>query len=313
MVEPNPGYWGTRPALKSITFYVIDNDEATIAKFRNGLVDVTEVPVSATDAVRNDAKLSPQLVKTPLLEVFWLDFNTQKPPFNNPKVRQAFAMAIDRGAYASDALKGRAVPASAPIPKPLRGAQTDLSGPQAFDAAKAKAILDASGAPPDQLANIRLVVRNTPTDRRLADFIAAQIKQNLGLNLVIDATDIRAIGRKIDTGDFHISGPTGWTADYPDEQDILDLWRRTDGNNHARYDNQRYDDLIRQADAQRDQAKRDQLYLQAQRMLVQDAPSAFLDQTVGWWLVRPQVRGAFATPLDDWPGDLFTQRIYIAA
>jgi oligopeptide transport system substrate-binding protein len=94
---------------------------------------------------------------------------------------------------------------------------------------------------------------------------------------------------------------------------MLDIWRRTDGNNHARYDNQRYDDLIRQADAQRDQAKRDQLYLQAQRMLVQDAPSAFLNQTVGWWLVRPQVRGAFATPLDDWPGDLFTQRIYIAA
>jgi ABC-type oligopeptide transport system substrate-binding subunit len=58
--------------------------------------------------------------------------------------------------------------------------------------------------------------------------------------------------------------------------------------------------------------RRDAEYVQAQRMLVTDAPVAFLAQSVSWYLVQPYVRGITTTSVDDWPGEMFPDAIYIA-
>ena len=109
-----------------------------------------------------------------------------------------------------------------------------------------------------------------------------------------------------------MAGPLGWTADYPDPADWYQVFLTSSSNNASLYQNQQYDNFVGVAGADPEATRRDQEYQQAQRMLVGDAPVAFLAQTVSWNLVRSYVRGVTTTSLDEWPGALFPTQIYIA-
>ncbi|HLQ60960.1 MAG TPA: hypothetical protein VK131_03765, partial [Candidatus Acidoferrales bacterium] len=98
---------------------------------------------------------------------------------------------------------------------------------------------------------------------------------------------------------------------YPDQQDWFDIFRTGDGNNFDKWSNKQYDDLVKQADSTTDQKKRDDLYLQAHKILVTDAPVAFMYQRLTFGLRKPYVAGIVSTSLDDWPGDLYVSKIYI--
>ena len=115
-----------------------------------------------------------------------------------------------------------------------------------------------------------------------------------------------------ETGDFQLQAPAGWLADYADEQDFLDPFRTLDFSQWSRYSNTGFDHLVQQADGEADPTRRLQLYAQAQQLLAQDAPVAFLFQPEAWNLKQLQVEGVTYTPLDDWPGDLFAADIWIA-
>jgi oligopeptide transport system substrate-binding protein len=104
----------------------------------------------------------------------------------------------------------------------------------------------------------------------------------------------------------------GWSADYPDPADWFDYFVTTSSNNVAFYQNQQYDNFVRVARTDVQPDRRDQEYQQAQQMLVDDAPVAFLAQSVSWYLVRPYVRGIVASPVDEWPGALDPAGISIA-
>jgi oligopeptide transport system substrate-binding protein len=104
----------------------------------------------------------------------------------------------------------------------------------------------------------------------------------------------------------------GWTADYPDQADWYDTFLTTSSNNIAFWQNQQYDNFVRVARTDTQPSRRDQEYLQAQTMLVEDAPVAFLAQTVSWNLVEPYVRGVVTSAVDEWPGALAPGQLSIA-
>jgi len=167
------------------------------------------------------------------------------------------------------------------------------------------------GALPDQLA--RLMMRKYGVDESTAKFVQGQLKANLGVDVTLDAVDANTLSSRLSTGDFQIAGPLGWMADYPDPSDWFGIFLTTSSNNFAFYQNKQYDNFVRVAGSDDKPDRRDQEYLQAQKMLVNDVPVAFLAQSVNWHLARPYVRGVTATPVDEWPGALFPAQIYIAA
>jgi oligopeptide transport system substrate-binding protein len=109
-----------------------------------------------------------------------------------------------------------------------------------------------------------------------------------------------------------MAGPQGWTADYPDQADWYDIFLTSSSNNVAFWQNQQYDNFVRVARTDMNASRRDQEYLQAQTMLVDDAPVAFLAQTVSWNLVQPYVRGIVTSPVEEWPGSLAPGQLSIA-
>ena len=302
-LAPNSSYWGGRPTLSSLTF-TFGSDAAAVAKYKAGELDLV---VSPPDPVSAD------VVRVPELTTFWFDFNTARTPFQDTRVRLAFAMAIDREAIVNDQFKGRAAAATTLIPRGMDGYRPEDGRPQETNPTAAKQLLDAVGVPADQLSALPLIVRDRPLDRALAEAVAAQWTKALGVSVAIQPLNAVDYSQRLRSGDFALAGPTGWTADYPDQRDFFDLFRSNDGNNGARWRNSRYDALVRVADMEPDAAKREALYNQALQLLVSDAPVAFLVQRWQWSLEKPYISGAPVNSADEWPGATYSNLLYVTA
>ena len=311
-VVPNPNYWGPKPTLKTISFQVVNDGAAALRKYRSGELDEISVQPAQAAAVAGDASLKPNLVKTPDLTVFWIVFRVNTSPMNNPKLRLAIAQAIDRDAFVAKIFEGQGLPASTFIPKGMNGYSPNLTA-QKFDLAQARASLAASGMSASQLSSLKFSYdQSSDFGKATANFVHDELKTNLGIDITLQGLDANTLGANLGVGDFQITGPRGWTADYPDPADWYDIFRTTNSNNLSFYQNQQYDNFVRVARTDVQPGRRDQEYQQAQQMLVGDAPVAFLAQTVNWHLLRKYVRGITASPVDEWPGALNPTEISIA-
>jgi oligopeptide transport system substrate-binding protein len=310
VLTANGHYWAGRPHLDEIVLVPRGDATADLARYRAGSEEITTVATATEPDVGKDGTLAQQLVQVPKLGEVFAQFNIHAAPFDNARVRLAFAQAIDRGQLVAQ-LAEPALGSVGPVPKGLRDYRPDLAA-QRFDAATAKGTLDSSGVAPAALQGVKLLTRDLPADRALAGFIAGQLKQNLGVDVQVDVHPSPDVTATLQDGKFQFQAPAGWLADYPDEQDFLDLYRTEVFDQWSRYSNPAYDHLLATADSSPDPARRLQLYGQAQQLLAGEAPVAFLYQPLGWNLRQPYVQGATYTALDDWPGDLYAADISIA-
>jgi oligopeptide transport system substrate-binding protein len=309
---PNPHYWGAKPTLTAINFKVVNDGAIALTKYRSGQLDEASVQPAQAPRVAGDSSLKLDLVKTPDLTVFWITFRMNASPTSNAKLRLAIAQAIDRNAFIAQIFQGQGLPADSFIPKGMHGYSPSLSA-QNFDVAQARASLAASGFSAAQLASLTFSYDQTSDfGKATANFVHDQLKSNLGLNITLQGLDAGTYASNLDTGDFQIAGPMGWSADYPDPADWYDFFLTTSSNNVALYQNQQYDNFVRVARTDTQPDRRDQEYQQAQQMLVDDAPVAFLAQSVSWHLVRTYVRGVTSSPVEEWPGALNPNLISIA-
>ena len=313
-VVPNTHYWGVKPKLTTLRFQVVNDGAVALTKYRNGELDVIDVQPAQATNVAADPQLKQQLVKTPALSVFWIVFRVNQAPLTNPKVRQAIAAAIDRDAYVAQVFQGQGIPATTFIPKGMHAYAPELGSPQKYDVVQARALLAASGVTAKQLSGVRFSYdQSSDFSKATAKFVADQLKTNLGVDVTLEPLDVNTLSGRLDVGGFQIAGPLGWTADFADPSDWFGLFLTTSGNNFALYQNPAYDNFVRAAATDTQADRRDQEYKQAQKLLVNDVPVAFLAQPVSWYLARPYVLGATTSPLDEWPGALYPAQIYIGA
>jgi oligopeptide transport system substrate-binding protein len=309
-VVRNPYYWGPKPTLSSITFVIVNDGAVALSRYRQGELDEISVQPSQAQTVTSDATLKKHLVKTPDLTVYWLVFRVNSPPLDNARVRQALAQAIDRDAFVAQVFQGQAMPASTFIPKGMRGYVSTLST-QRFEVAQARASLAASGLSAKQLSLTYTYDQSSDFAKATAQFVRDQLRANLGVEINLQPLDANTLSSRLGSGQFQIAGPRGWSADYPDQADWYDIFLTTSSYNVGFYQNQQYDNFVRVAKTDTDPARRDQEYMQAQQMLTNDVPVAFLAQSVSWNLVQPYVRGTATSPWAEWPGALAPNQISV--
>ncbi len=310
---PNPGYWGGAPKLQQIIYYFIADGNIAFAKYETGAIDMIGVPPADVPVVRGDAVLSKQAHLFPRLTTFWMSFNTKKAPFDNAKVRMAFAKAIDRDKLTKDVLHDTDKPIQSFIPKGMAGYDTSDNA-QSFDPAAAKKLLSDAAVSASTLNTFKLLTRNTTGSKSINQFIVDQWNTNLGLSIQLEVIDGPTVTRRIRKGDFDIYGPDGWGVTYPDQQDWFDVF--TSGSCH--YLNfgcptlAGYDDLVKRANAELNQRQRNKDYLAAQKMLIDQAAVAFMYQEYEFVLIAPYVQ-VTPNPFDDQnlPGNLNFQAAYI--
>ncbi len=307
-LAPNPNYWAGRTTLSKLVLeYGADTATAT-SRYRAQEIDIAGNLTGPIDrSVRSD------VVRMPELTVFWMDFNVERPPFIDARVRTAFAEAVDRDAIASEGLGGGAIPATTLIPNGMGGFHPEYGKPQEGNPAAARQLLDSAQVPHDQLEAIPMIVRDRPFDRAVAGLVAAQVQRNLGVTINVQPLSVADYTKRLRAGDFELAGPTGWTADYPEPGDFFAIFESDNGNNGSRYRSPRYDALVRLAGTELNGDRRDQLYGQAAQLLEQDSPVIFLVQRQRVSLVRPYVKGARRLPVDPWPGASSSGSIWIAS
>ena len=305
----NPNYQGPLGPvkLKGIEMSMINESAVSFQAYKNGELDIGGVAAEDLAAVKSDPVLSKEYNLSAGSCTFYLGFNTAKPPFDNIKVRQAFAQAFDRDAWVRDVFQGLALPTQTFIPPGFPGYEKSDQWAFNADAAK-KSLADAGFADVSKLPPIKLTFSSSARNKVRFEWVANQLKQNLGIEAQLDPVDPTAYSALVkDTATTPQLFYLGWCADYPDPQDWLTLVFKTGGSSSSRvsWSNKQFDDLVSKADIEPDAAKRADLYSQAQKILITEAPVAFTSNDVIPYLIKPYVKGISKdtiTPLDYIPG-----------
>jgi oligopeptide transport system substrate-binding protein len=245
------------------------------------------------------------------------EYNGQPSPFTDAKVREAFFYAFDAVSWARDVDANLSVPTWTWIPPGYPGYDPDGATPL-YDVEKAKAALAAStfGGPEKLNAlGLKLTYGDSPRNKVRSEWLVNNYKVNLGVDIAldpVDATTFTALTK--DPKTFPLLARQGWCADYPDPQNWLSVYWKSETTFAQRmgYVNTDFDALVAEADVTVDPVKRADLYMQAQKLLLSDFPSAFGYNNLNHYLVKPWVKGLLATPQDsDWPGSVVPTSITI--
>jgi len=319
---PNPQYvangtWPV-PMLQRVTFLMVTSGEADYAAYVNGERDWTLVPDSVVPVVRQDSELNAQARQYNELTSFWVHLNNAKQPLNDVRIRRALAKAVDRTALIRDIANGVGLPLTSIVPPGMPGAQEGLGKELDFDAAGAQALLAEAGFPGGNgFPTLTYSFSTTSANQRRAEFLQAQWKQNLNINVQLNSMESKAYQAAFKDKNYELAFG-GWGADYPDPQDWFNtLFGCKGGNNKYNYCNPTFDGLVAQADSGADLSERVGLYNQAQTILIQDAPVAPLFVRGRMVVIKPYVQMTDGSPLtitgqDDYPGDYFLDMVQIA-
>jgi oligopeptide transport system substrate-binding protein len=312
---PNPYWAGEKPKLQRIEIHFIADDFAAYQAYQADEIDVVTVPPAAIKEVSQQGHAyNDQLTVEANLATFALFMNNKVAPFDNELVRKAFGTAIDRQAYVDGLLQGGGAPATSWIPPGMPGYNEKLGSQYKFDSAKAKDLLKQAGyANGEGLPKVTFIAVNSDTNRLVGQFIQAQLKQNLGVDVEFNYVEGREYGR-VFTQNLHQVTIQRWSADWPYPDNWLpDLFTSGALNNHAQYSNAKFDDLIKKAAAETDNAKRLSLYNEAQTLMIDEAGIVPLYNPVTHVLIKPWVQNLTITGLDGYiKGDLYFDKAFIA-
>jgi ABC-type oligopeptide transport system substrate-binding subunit len=169
----------------------------------------------------------------------------------------------------------------------------------------------------DDINKLTLLTRNTTGNKTINSFIVAQWNTNLGTNIQVNVVDSKTVTAQIRKHQFDIYGPSGWGADYPDQQDWFDIWQSGSCGslNFGCPVLPGYDAAVAKADAEQDPTVRAADYLALQHQLVDTAAGGFLYQQYEYDLVAPYVGNLTINAFDDeyLPGDQNYASAYILA
>ena len=287
-VDKNPRYWdAAQVRLNRIRFFPTESADVEEHNFRAGQVHVTyDVPPSKVTTYR--AQQPSPLRNDPLLSLYYLNFNLQKPPLDNPLVRRALALAIDREALSRSVLDNVWPAARTFVPPDCGGYQSPIQVPES--AATARDLLKAAGFPEGRgLPVFSLQVLNDIHQPKMAEAIQAMWARELGVKVTIE-TNEQKIWLQNQQSMTHQIAFLGWTADFPDPITFLSLGQTGNGNNWSGWANPAYDRLLDQAANTADAAERYRFLQAAEEMLLTEAPVSPLVIRTRTYLIHPAVR-----------------------
>jgi ABC-type oligopeptide transport system substrate-binding subunit/tRNA A-37 threonylcarbamoyl transferase component Bud32 len=290
LFDRNPFYRGlVRGNVGRVEAPVIHDYEA-LKSFDEGSLDGVSLIKADPNTIRRvKATYRREFSITPSLSTFYVAFCTDRPPFDSPVVRKAFAQAIDRLAFVREAGSVYLAARGGFLPPGMPGHSASVG--LAHDPVNARRLLAQAGfAAGAGFPEVELVYTGDPRSSASASFLERAWKETLGVVVRPRGVEWSEFIRRRDEEppDLSISG---WSADYPDPDNMLRvLFHSTQGLNSIRWNEAAFDSRIDEAARITDRKKRIELYQQADRILVADEAAVLpLGYAQGRQLVRPYV------------------------
>jgi len=288
-VARNASYWNAAAVtLRQIVFFPTESPEVEERDFRAGQLHVTyALPVAKIASYRRDDPGSLRI--DPFLQTFFLRFNVGRPPFDDPRVRRALSLAIDRDAIALRVLSGAYPPAHSFTP-PDCGGYT-AAARVGLDAALARTLLAQAGHPGGRgVPPFEVQARNDEVQPPVMEAIQAMWEKELGIHATLAPMEQKTWLQNQQTLNYTVS-TAAWAGDFLDPVTFLDLFVTGGGNNWTGWGDSGYDALIGGAAAAPEPAARLALFQRAEALLLEKGPVAPLYFGAHSYLISPSVRG----------------------
>ncbi len=295
-VVRNPTFFDAENvALDAVVYYTTEDLSAAFNRYRAGELDlIISFPPSQFDWIKEN--LPDDLRMTQNLGLEYITFNTTKAPLDDPRVRLALSMALDRETLTGRVMRGGETAAYSLIPEgsrqgyePAYADYREVS--QAERNARGKALLAEAGFGPDNPLSFSFRYNTQEVLRRVAAAAAAMWQRNLGVEVNLLNSDLNVLNADLRNGDYEVARYQ-WFGEHRDPSTFLYLLESDAvGDNHSKYSNPRFDALMQQAYASADIPERMRLMHDAERIVMEEAPIAPLNYYVSKRLVKPYVRG----------------------
>jgi len=296
VLEPNSRYHLGAPSLGRVV-YTLGGGSA-ITMYENDEIDVTGVGLNDIERVRDPAEpLNKEFHEASRMDIWYIGFNVEEPPFDDAKVRQAFAHAIDKDKLIEVVLLDAVVEAEGILPPDIPGFNENLQGLE-FDEEKAQQLLaESSYGGPEGLPDIKIASSGRGASvGPVSEAILFMWEEKLGVDVSVRQTEFATFLDDLRDGEYQMF-ELGWVADYPDPENFLKIqFYSGSTNNHSQYANAEVDRLLEEADTEADEAARLSLYQQAEQIIVNEAPWIPLFHDKFSVLIKPYVKGYLLPP-----------------
>lgn len=303
----NPRHWDvSNTALEIIDLISITSPNTVFNLYHRGDADIVwDKPLIPTELI---PLLSgrPDYHSFPILGSYFLRVNVTRKPYNDPRVRQALALAVDKQRLTQRITASGEEPAQHIVPTVtanyLRGEGQRHDPERARQLLAEAGFAQGNGFPAIDLLLDSAAGGSAQIHERAGIELKEMWERELGLRVNLRRMEKKAYFVAQRSLDYDLSR-SSWIGDYNDPNTFLDLFMSGNGNNRTGWSNARYDDLLRQAGSEPDLEKRAVILRDAETLLVRDeVPVIPLWFEVGFSLYRPEViSGIHGNPVDTHP------------
>lgn len=289
-------YWDKDTVkLDRIEFSMVEDENTELSMYENGEIDwaghpLSSLPIDAMPALKDSGKMTVQ----PIAGTYWYKFNTERVPFNNVKIRKAFAYAINRQEIIDNVAQANQLPAMGAVPPSVAVFKQDgYFKDNDVDTAKKLLAEGMKELGITKLPPITLSFNTSDGHKKIAEAIQDQWKKNLGVDVTLENKEWKVYIEDLHQGKFQI-GRMGWLADFNDPITFLELYKeKMGGNNDTRWENAKYKELLNQSAKETDPAKRKEILAQAEAILMDEMPIMPIYFYTQSWVKKDEVKGVF--------------------
>ena len=294
----------------TITFKLMDDQNAMLSGFKSGELDfIEDVP----QAEISNLIASGDLKIVDYIGTYYACYQTQKAPFDDPRVRQAFTLAVDRTYIVNKVTQSGQVEANGFVPAGVYdaagatgddfrtvggGYYAETDADYEANCEKARELLAEAGYPNGEgFPVVEYLYNTSDAHKAVAEALQYMWETVLGVKVTLNNQEWAVFLQTRKDGDYSIAR-NGWIADYNDPMSFLDMWLTGGGNNDAQYSSKKYDELIKKAKAATTQEERMQYMHEAEDVIIGEDwalnPLYFYTQK---FMMNPEIKGAYYTPL----------------
>lgn len=294
LLKRNSGYWNNaKTVINSATFLPIASEASDVNRYRSGEIDMTNSALPPDLFPTLKKTLGAQVHISPLLCTFYYELNNKRAPFNDPRVRTALKLTLDRNIITDKIMGQGQIPAGGFTPPFIDGAELTepdwmkLTQQQRND--QAKKLLAEAGYSSEKPLTFRLLYNTSDVNKKQAIAAASMWSKNLGAKVALDNQEWKTMLDSRHQGNFDVARAT-WCSDYNEPSTFLNAMLSNSSNNTAFYKSEKFDALMAKSLTVSDR-ERAAVYQQAERQLDNDSAIVPVYYRVSARLVKPWVGG----------------------
>lgn len=315
VLERSPTYWDNKnTVIDKVTFLPISSEVTDVNRYRAGEIDMTysNLPIEFFQKLKKE--IPDELRVSPYLCTYYYEINNEKAPFNDPRVREALKLSMDRDIITYKVKNQGDIPAYGFTPPFTDGIKE--SKPEWFTSwtqeqrnEKARQLLEEAGYNKANPLKFKLLYNTSDLHKKVAIAASSIWKKNLGADVSLENQEWKTFLDTRHQGTYDVAR-AGWCADYNEPSSFLNMMLSYSSNNTVHYKNTEFDALIKESLRVKSDDERADIYQKAEAVLDKDSAIVPLYYYVNTRLVKPYVGGYTGKdPLDN----LHTKDLYIIA